>query len=1363
MQTDLSLEELDLEGTFGSEENAAASFPHAGSKQKPLVAGVNTPADIQVDGMQARANSRFTNSKDRLNGHQESAVKALNFEPAGGAASAPSPAGSLFEALASLAPPSAQASNLSNQVSPGYDSWVPLLPAAAPLSEVWQNLQAGAEAAEAVAAWSRGCSATGAPTSTPTAVTAFHDIGVAVHAYLHAPGSAGLGALCQSVLPALRTPPIPPPSSTPHGDQLDPNSVRVQLLRCADCVLPACSSWCSATPAAALLPVLHGAAFVLGLSVLAGMSAVNDACSAIERRKRVAQSAVAWGGQDLGSLFRDTAALRLAAAAALPPRPRPGGGGGGAGDMLQVAASNALQLIAHTTSAQTCWLPPSVVAASVRCPALCVAARSALGALWTGDVRETATQAWTAPAQRTGERTQLRGLPSHVMVPGPKGVQCAPLLLAVAAAVGAVPPPDMPLHVAFKATLACMDGSTKATLAHGDLMRACGGQGGLTPPWAPPAPPSSGDLPRLSKAFLPPPGHLSHAVLPLLYTQLQDMGVLVEPPPTTVDGCVEAAGSAAPPSEAAPQRRHTLKGMFTRSEHSYKGLPMGGTGRLLSPQLLSSFSGDDKADTLAAVLAGGIAPTQISTAQLTKLARQEGEGQGPVKEAWGAVLEAAGQAYSAWERPRWGGGATPLEGGMSNCTVQGLGADDSQWLRAAQRGGLQVCFVPEEGSAPPPSATAYRVTMVRPGAAGGGGETLKLQLDAALPAVGSSAYLWLRCKQSPLLVRSGDRGVWEPRITPLAAQAKDTDALQGALVLGWCMGAGLLNRVSMGAPMSPLLTLAITAAPANGSAGHCSRQAIGEAAALALRHGGYGMVEQLKQLLRMPAAALRNFAEMQSYDAGLLQRTGVVMCLPPSVHSSAKGEAKAAIKTGASHTAGSDGGGCCGCLGGSGGNTPTASQVTPHAGSAPGAAALGDDKHVDDTALGDDKFVEDTRVLQVGGGVEGVPGHDTGGGASEFGAALIWRTMLDAVWGGLDVDSAMPSSKVAAAVAPPVLTAVRCGARACLGAAGLQVLREYGLEAESLAEAIGGVDGVCMVGPSQQGVGLDAVGAAAGTGDFGLGPMNTDTLHVPDVFRVVYDSDLIGKRNAVLRETLWSIVQGWPRARQLDFVHFVTGSRVLPAAGAEALRVELPHVPLGMQEQVAMLSMLPTAHTCTNSLELPSIWTALQTVDAVREGAQRGDMAAAKQWRGILASAPESLRTSAWAQGQGGALQDTLRHLLEASLLTAVTAGGGGYGLDRKSPSAGTAEHTLTDTSVSASPGAAAAGSVLGGGGSPGSRGGADDGMSSDDDDEILAAARGSAGRPANKASSTTDAVPPSPAPGAAPEQGATEVITLQW
>lgn len=63
------------------------------------------------------------------------------------------------------------------------------------------------------------------------------------------------------------------------------------------------------------------------------------------------------------------------------------------------------------------------------------------------------------------------------------------------------------------------------------------------------------------------------------------------------------------------------------------------------------------------------------------------------------------------------------------------------------------------------------------------------------------------------------------------------------------------------------------------------------------------------------------------------------------------------------------------------------------------------------------------------------------------------------------------------------------------------------------------------------------------------------------------------------------------------FLFFVTASDRFPLPGSELLRVEVPFFPVTMKEHEKQLGMLPQAHTCNNTLELPNYWESLQTLD----------------------------------------------------------------------------------------------------------------------------------------------------------------------
>ena len=75
------------------------------------------------------------------------------------------------------------------------------------------------------------------------------------------------------------------------------------------------------------------------------------------------------------------------------------------------------------------------------------------------------------------------------------------------------------------------------------------------------------------------------------------------------------------------------------------------------------------------------------------------------------------------------------------------------------------------------------------------------------------------------------------------------------------------------------------------------------------------------------------------------------------------------------------------------------------------------------------------------------------------------------------------------------------------------------------------------------------------------------------LFRVSEDLEL--KASGVLRRTLWRVLDGMPAAGKRRLLAFLTGVGRRPAAGAEALRVEMPFVAIGLAEQRLVLQRLP--------------------------------------------------------------------------------------------------------------------------------------------------------------------------------------------
>uniref|UniRef100_A0A7S1QLD2 HECT domain-containing protein n=1 Tax=Alexandrium catenella TaxID=2925 RepID=A0A7S1QLD2_ALECA len=82
------------------------------------------------------------------------------------------------------------------------------------------------------------------------------------------------------------------------------------------------------------------------------------------------------------------------------------------------------------------------------------------------------------------------------------------------------------------------------------------------------------------------------------------------------------------------------------------------------------------------------------------------------------------------------------------------------------------------------------------------------------------------------------------------------------------------------------------------------------------------------------------------------------------------------------------------------------------------------------------------------------------------------------------------------------------------------------------------------------------------------------------------------------------------------FLLFLTGVEVPPEPGVERLQIELPFSAFSQEEHRAMLNMLPQAHTCTNTLELPNYHDALLESGVVKE--EQGPEVLAAELRRVI-------------------------------------------------------------------------------------------------------------------------------------------------
>lgn len=94
------------------------------------------------------------------------------------------------------------------------------------------------------------------------------------------------------------------------------------------------------------------------------------------------------------------------------------------------------------------------------------------------------------------------------------------------------------------------------------------------------------------------------------------------------------------------------------------------------------------------------------------------------------------------------------------------------------------------------------------------------------------------------------------------------------------------------------------------------------------------------------------------------------------------------------------------------------------------------------------------------------------------------------------------------------------------------------------------------------------------------------------VFQVVMEEEMA--TNPVFTKAFWSVVDSFSPEEKRLFLLFFTGLETWPEPGTERLAISLPFSAFSSDEHDAMLNMLPQAHTCANTLELPNYYMALK-------------------------------------------------------------------------------------------------------------------------------------------------------------------------
>jgi len=162
--------------------------------------------------------------------------------------------------------------------------------------------------------------------------------------------------------------------------------------------------------------------------------------------------------------------------------------------------------------------------------------------------------------------------------------------------------------------------------------------------------------------------------------------------------------------------------------------------------------------------------------------------------------------------------------------------------------------------------------------------------------------------------------------------------------------------------------------------------------------------------------------------------------------------------------------------------------------------------------------------------------------------------------------------------------------------------------AAGLQAAVGGEAGAAALAAW----GIGAVELADAAADGAGGRASGGPLDLEATFRMTWPTEMASPDHPV-RAALLGLVREMSPAECASFLHFVTGSGCVPPPGAEALEVQIPAFAASADDWRRQLRLLPQAHTCANTLELPDYLGAVRSL-AGELGLGSGDAEAAGRY-----------------------------------------------------------------------------------------------------------------------------------------------------
>eukprot|EP00928_Gymnodinium_smaydae_P009828 TRINITY_DN13680_c0_g1_i1.p1 TRINITY_DN13680_c0_g1~~TRINITY_DN13680_c0_g1_i1.p1 ORF type:complete len:776 (+),score=204.14 TRINITY_DN13680_c0_g1_i1:101-2428(+) len=108
------------------------------------------------------------------------------------------------------------------------------------------------------------------------------------------------------------------------------------------------------------------------------------------------------------------------------------------------------------------------------------------------------------------------------------------------------------------------------------------------------------------------------------------------------------------------------------------------------------------------------------------------------------------------------------------------------------------------------------------------------------------------------------------------------------------------------------------------------------------------------------------------------------------------------------------------------------------------------------------------------------------------------------------------------------------------------------------------------------------------------------------VFQIVVEDELAS--TPVIMKAFWHVVESFTAEEKRQLLVFLTGLDTWPEPGTERITISSPFSAFTEDEHRQMLQMLPQAHTCANTLELPNYYAALKETGGANDASMESTL-----------------------------------------------------------------------------------------------------------------------------------------------------------